>query len=88
MGRVFIHSWHGDFARTEIASEIDYLGRVARDRPSALKLFSCGCGIVHLQRIRRPWWMRLVLTFRLYRCLRCGADVFRRRRARGGYPAI
>ena len=88
MSRVFIHSWHGDFAKTQITREIDYLGRVVSARAPSLKLFACGCGIAHLRRLRRPWWMRMVLTFRLYRCIRCGADVFRRRRERGGYPAI
>lgn len=88
MSRVFIHSWHGDFAKTQIASETDYLGRALTRRPGLPKLFACGCRSTPLQRIRRPWWMRPVLTFRLYRCLRCGADVFRRRRERGGYPAL
>ena len=88
MSRVFIHSWHGDFARTEIASEMDYLGRVVTRRDPSLKLFACGCGGAHLQRIPRALWMRPLLTFRLYRCLRCGADVLRRRRDRGGYPKL
>ena len=88
MTRIFIHSWHGDFARTEIASEIESPGPAVGQGHAPLKLFACGCDGTRLMRIRRPLWMRVVLTFRLYRCLRCGARVFRRRRDRGGYPAM
>lgn len=87
MSRVFIHSWHGDFARTEIADDVRSLEARKRER-APLKLFECGCGVAHLHRMPRPFWIRVVLSFRLYRCERCGADVFRRRRGRQGYPAI
>lgn len=89
MSRVFIHSWHGDFAKTKIVSEIEYLGRAARTEDPPLRLLGCGCGIRHLHRIRRPAWMRAVLMFRLYRCNRCGAHVFRpRTRPSRGYPVF
>ena len=88
MTRVFIHSWHGDFARTEIASEIDYLGRFVAKPPASFRLFACGCGTAGLERIRRPLWLRVVFSFRLYRCCRCGADVFTRRLGRRGYPPL
>lgn len=84
MTRIFIHSWNGDFARTEIESPDTVQGH----GHAPLKLFACGCGEAQLRRIRRPFWMRVVFTFRLYRCLQCGAMVFRRRRERGGYPAM
>lgn len=87
MTRVFIHSWHGDFARTEIASDIDRPGRFRETRAS-FQLFACGCDTPGLKRIRRPLWLRVVFSFRLYRCQRCGAVVFTRRLGRRGYPPI
>lgn len=87
MTKVFIHSWHGDFARTRIVSEIEYLGRAAKRDDPPLRLFACGCDARHLQRIHRSALMRLVPFFRLYHCDRCGADVFRPRTSpRRGYP--
>ena len=87
MARVFSHSWHGDFAKTQWVSEMDYLGRAVSAPEPALKLFRCGCGTAHLQRIRRPLWMRLLLHFRLYRCLRCRAGVIRPRMRQRTYVA-
>ena len=90
MTRVFIHSWHGDFARTQWVSEMDYLGRAVTTPAPALKFFQCGCGCgtAHLKRIRRPLWMRLIPCFRLYRCMRCRAEVMRpRTRPRRCYVA-
>ena len=77
MSRVFLHSWHGDFARTQIVSEFEYLGRAVSDRDSRLRVFACGCERRHLLRVHRPLWMRVVLGFRLYWCRRCGARVLR-----------
>lgn len=89
MTRVFIHSWHGDFARTQIASEAEYLGRAVRQQKPALRLIACGCGTAHLQRMHRPMWMRFVPVFRLYACKRCGAYVFGPRAGRRrAYPAL
>lgn len=89
MIRVFLHSWHGDFARTVIVPEADYLGRAIRHETPRLRLFRCGCDRRHLQRVHRSLWMRFVLGFRLYRCVRCGCNVLRlpagRRRY---YPAV
>ncbi|MBC5781491.1 hypothetical protein H8N03_00960 [Ramlibacter sp. USB13] len=87
MTRVFIHSWHGDFAKTAFAEEPDSAKRAAGDGYRRLKLIACGCGTRHLQRIRRPLWMRPVFLFRLYRCGRCGADVFRPRGGQRKYYA-
>ena len=88
MTRIFIHSWHGDFARTILAEPPDSVRRAAAEG-ARLKLFSCGCGTRHLTRMRRPLWMRAVPIFRLYRCMRCGADVFRTRaRQRRYYSAF
>lgn len=86
---VFIHSWHGDFAKTKIVSESEYLGRAARRQDPKLLLLGCGCGARHLYRVRRPSWMRVIPMFRLYRCVRCGADVFRPRTGqRRHYPVF
>ncbi len=84
MMRIFIHSWHGDFARTEIAADRDDRAP-ARETPPQLRPFACGCGTQHLQRMRRSTWMRLVFGFRLYLCLRCGAHVFRLRTGQRPY---
>lgn len=89
MMRIFIHSWHGDFARTQVDSETGYLGGALRRPDAVLKLFRCGCGTRHLQRVRRQLWMRFVPGFRLYACTRCGARVFGPRAGRRvAYPAI
>lgn len=77
MSRVFLHSWHGDFARTQIVSEMDYLGRAVTHQRAALRLFACGCERRHLMRVHRNPWMRLFVGLRLYKCLRCGARVLR-----------
>jgi hypothetical protein len=90
MTRVFIHSWHGDFAKTQWVSEMDYLGRAVSGPSPPLQLFrcGCGCGTGYLRRIRRPLWMRWIPGFRLYRCLRCRAPVARLRlRQRRLYPS-
>lgn len=37
-----------------------------------MKLTVCGCGSVHLERIERSWWMRLLFPGRrLYYCSAC-----------------
>lgn len=88
MTRVFIHSWHGDFARTQIAADSDDRRRRDGEPPACFRLFTCGCGTARLERIRRPFWMRVVRSFRLYRCGRCAAVVFRRRLGRRDYPPV
>lgn len=88
MTRVFIHSWHGDFAKTRVASELEYLGRAVTEPATPFRLFDCGCGTRHLQRIQRPFWMRAVIGFRLYSCARCKCRVLRpRTRQRWPYLA-
>jgi hypothetical protein len=76
MTRVFIHSWHGDFAKTETFRESEYLGRAVSDARRRFRFLRCGCGTKHLLRIRRPLWLRILFPFRLYRCETCRATVF------------
>ena len=85
---VYLHSPASDFAETQRLSEWAYLGRHLRaEQP--LRLFGCACADAKLVRIGRSRWMRLVAAFRLYRCLACGARVFRSRfRQRGVYGAV
>ena len=79
-----------EFAETAPLNEAVYL-----DRPDAfvppeppLRLFGCGCGKAHLQRMARSWWMRLLPGFRLYLCVRCLQLVLRpRMRQRHVYSA-
>ena len=89
MSRVFLHSWHGDFARTQIVPEFEYLGRAVSNEGARLRLFGCGCERRHLMRVHRTLWMRMVVGFRLYRCLRCGCRVLRLPAGpRRYYPAV
>lgn len=88
LSTIYLHSPSSDFAETQRLSEWAYLGRHLRaEQP--LRLVGCGCADARLVRIGRSRWMRLVPTFRLYRCLACGAKVLRTRfRQRGVYGAV
>lgn len=88
MTRVFIHSWHADFAKSDIVSEFDNQGCPASEVPGAFEVSGSGCGAAGLQRIRRRPWMRVVLSFRLNRRCRRGAVVLTRKfRSREDPPA-
>jgi hypothetical protein len=41
-----------------------------------MRLTACSCGLEHLDRIPRSWWMRLFTLRRHYECGRCGARMF------------
>jgi hypothetical protein len=88
LSTIYLHSPSSDFAETQRLSEWAYLGRHPRaEQP--LRLVGCGCADAKLVRIGRSPWMRFVLCFRLYRCIACGAKVFRTRfRQRGVYGAV
>jgi hypothetical protein len=84
---VYVHSAARDFAETQRMPEAAYLGRLPDG--AKLALFGCGCGKARLTRISRTPWMRVLPLFRLYRCLDCGAKVFRVRvRQRIVYGAV
>src|SRR4051812_17535193 len=68
-----------EFAETAPLHEAVYLGRPDAFAPPPLRVFGCGCGKAHLQRIERSWWMRLLPTFALYQCLSCARRVLRPR---------
>jgi hypothetical protein len=77
-----------DFADTAPQREAVYLGRPDAYAPPPLRVFGCGCGKRHLQRIERTWWMRLLPAFALYQCLGCGRRVLRfRMRPQHAYSA-
>ena len=77
-----------EFAETAPLHEAVYLGRPDAFAPPPLRMFTCGCGKAHLQRIERSWWMRLFPGFALYQCLRCARRVLRPRvRPQHGYAA-
>jgi DNA-directed RNA polymerase subunit RPC12/RpoP len=87
-GQVYLHSASREFADTEVQPAGRYLGRSLR-AAGVLKLIACGCGSRGLVRIRRAAWMRVFPAFRQYRCLACGARIFRPRlRDRLGYGAL
>lgn len=76
-----------EFVDTEQDLPLARRGRADTGAP-VLRLFGCGCGRNHLQRIRRSAWMRLLPLLRLYQCLLCGRCVLRpRMRQRPGYSA-
>jgi hypothetical protein len=76
--KVYVHSWHADFARTQPMP--DYPGEdKAAPAQRWMCLFGCGCGKNALARIARAPLMRLMPFFRLYRCTKCGGKVFRSR---------
>lgn len=66
-----------EFAETAPLHEAVYLGRPDAFAPPPMRLFGCGCGKAHLQRIQRSWWMHLLPSFALYQCLRCSRRVLR-----------
>ena len=77
-----------EFAETAPLREAVYLGRPDAFAPPPLRVFGCGCGQRHLQRIERTGWMRLLPGFALYQCLRCARRVLRLRvRPQHGYSA-
>jgi hypothetical protein len=87
-GQVYIHSLTREFADTEIQPAGQYLGR-SLGANGVLRLIGCACGPRGLVRIRRAAWMRVFPGFRQYRCLACGARIFRPRlRDRLGYGAL
>lgn len=44
-----------------------------------LRFTTCGCGVRHLVRIDRSWWMKLFARRRLYVCAVCHERQFLRR---------
>lgn len=42
---------------------------------------ACSCGAMHIVRIHRSVWMRLLPRLRLYRCASCGRRQLRNERA-------
>ncbi|AGU53063.1 hypothetical protein VAPA_2c05030 [Variovorax paradoxus B4] len=44
-------------------------------------LFNCSCGLAHLERIHRHWWMKLLPWLRFYCCSRCGKSQLASKRA-------
>ena len=77
MTRTFVHSWHADFAPTQLLPESTYLGRAIYRRASPLRLLSCRCEYPGFARLRRAPWMRLMPLLRLYYCRKCHARVLR-----------
>jgi hypothetical protein len=41
-----------------------------------MRLTPCSCGVEHLERIPRSWWMRVFTARRHYQCSRCKATMF------------
>lgn len=72
MLRYRINDGFAAFSPTYILDS-DYLGR----RNAGLRLFSCSCRAGRLFRVRRSFWMRVLLRMRLYQCARCGNKVLR-----------
>ena len=78
---------HPAFAPTQVLPGAAAERRLAAAAP--LSLFDCGCGKVHLLRICRHGWMRVLPVFRLYSCRACGRRVLRpRMRARAVYGGV
>jgi hypothetical protein len=75
--------------RTEVNAEGDYFPATrimhfgelpaSRHKSERLAFFACGCGLPRLARAPRSFWMRVLPSFRLYKCGRCGAKVLRTR---------
>jgi len=42
---------------------------------------NCSCGLAHLERIHRHWWMKLLPWLRFYCCSRCGKSQLASKRA-------
>jgi len=51
------------------------------DAPASGPFFSCSCGLAHLERIHRRWWMKLLPWLRFYCCSRCGRSQLASKRA-------
>lgn len=89
MRKIYLHSWHGDFAKTQVLTESAYLGRCVLKADAPLRAFRCGCCPPQLVRIPRARWMRLLPLFRLYWCQGCGQKVLRTRtRQRFPYGSV
>ncbi|RSZ32067.1 hypothetical protein EJO66_22770 [Variovorax beijingensis] len=49
--------------------------------PASGPFLNCSCGLAHLERIHRRWWMKLFPWLRFYCCSRCGKSQLASKRA-------
>ncbi|WPH16938.1 hypothetical protein [Variovorax paradoxus] len=49
--------------------------------PASSLFLNCSCGLAHLERIHRHWWMKLLPWLRFYCCSRCGKSQLASKRA-------
>jgi hypothetical protein len=69
---------HGD---TRHAAREPAGSRAHADAPASGPFLNCSCGLAHLERIHRHWWMKLLPWLRFYCCSRCGKSQLASKRA-------